>query len=642
MFQTRSLAFKFILFFSTSTLLIFSLVLFYSYRSSRDIIQKNQEKDALNTARLTAARIQNTLTTVEKAAQSLADNLEYTTWSETELQTLIRTTIQATPDIYGSAVAFEPRSRPGKPELFAPYFYRFQGGVKHTDLARESYAYLLWDWYQIPKELGSPQWSEPYYDEGGGNILMSTYSVPLYSHVGKERRFIGIVTADVSLEGLQSIVSSIKIMKTGYGFLISRNGAVVTHPDKKLIMNETLFSLAEARNDTRLWDLGRKMIHGESGAASIRDFYSQKDCWMTYTPIPSSRWSLAVLFPKEEMLADIHDLYRNQILLAFIGLVLFSGAVIFISGTITRPLRAMAKATADIAQGNLDGTLPPVTSHDEVGQMAAGFETMQRSLKEYIRKLTETTAAKERIESELGIARKIQMSILPKQLPVSASPAFDLLAVIEPAREVGGDFYDFFMIDDRQLCFLIADVSGKGIPAALFMAFTKTLVKATARSGLNPAAILTQVNQELAAENETTTFVTLFYGLLDIETGEVRYANAGHNPPLLVQRMGQAAYLDKPGGLVLGALEGINYQEERLRLEPGEYLFLYTDGVTEAMNRQEALFGEERLLRDLNGLSGRPLEEIAMGIMDKVKTFSQGLDQSDDITMLVLKYNGLR
>ena len=248
---------------------------------------------------------------------------------------------------------------------------------------------------------------------------MTTYSLPFYGKVGGERRFLGIVTADVSLEGLQEIVSSIKILKTGYGFLISKNGTLITHPSKELIMNETLFGVAEARGDARLREIARKMIKGESGSLPFRDLVSARKCWMTYTPIPLSGWSLAVLFPVDELTADINRLYRIMIVLAVIGLALLSVAVIFISRTITRPLRAMAKATEDIAKGNLDNPLPLVTSRDEVGKMAEGFMAMQKSLKEYIRKLTETTAAKERMESELSIAREIQMSILPKIFPPS-------------------------------------------------------------------------------------------------------------------------------------------------------------------------------------------------------------------------------
>jgi len=641
MLRNKSLTFKLILFFSTSSILIFSIVLAYSYRYSREIIQTDQEKDARNLALMKVMRIETVLNAVQKVTQSLADHLGNSSCSKEELLTMIRTFLEHNPEIYGSTVAFEPFAYDKKTLYFAPYFHRKGREIEFADLAKESYSYLLWDWYQIPKELLVPQWSEPYYDEGGGNILMTTYSVPIYGKVGGQKRFRGIVTADISLEGLQEIVSSIKILKTGYGFLISKNGTLVTHPSQELIMNETLFGVAEARGDTRLREIARKMIKGESGSIPFWDLVSTKNCWMTYTPIPSTGWSLAILFPMDELMADINRLYRTMIIMAVIGLTLLSVAVIFISGTITRPLRAMAKATGDIANGNLDSALPPVKSRDEVGKMAEGFMIMQKSLKEYIQKLTETTAAKERMESELSIAHEIQMSILPKNFPpFSDRPEFDLYAVIEPAREVGGDFYDFFQIDPTHLCFVMADVSGKGVPASLFMAVTKTLIKATAKTGITPAEILTRVNNELASENEAIMFVTIFCGILNTGTGEILYANAGHNPPLLINKEGKVAYLQKSGGLVLGVMEGISYQVESLSLEAGESLFMYTDGVTEAMNIQKELFSAERLQKELSMLAQRPIQEMVSILMQRIKDFSGEALKSDDITMMVLQYKG--
>jgi phosphoserine phosphatase RsbU/P len=641
MFRNRSLALKLILFFSFSSILIFSAVFIYNYRYSREIILKNQEKDARNLALVAVNRIETMLNGVEKVPQNLADFLEKSSYGKEELLSLQKALVEHNQGIFGSAVAFEPYAFNKKFSCFVPYFFKKATKIEYTQLGQESYAYLEADWYQIPRELNTPQWSEPYYDEGGGNILMTTYSVPFFQEKGGNRRFRGIVTADVSLEWLQEIVSSIKILKTGYGFLISKNGTLVTHPSKELIMNATIFGLAEALGDRHLREIGRKMIKGESGSTPFQDPISSKECRLVYAPIPSTGWSLAVLFPLDELMADIQGLNRIMIIMAIVGLAVFSVAVIFISGRITGPLRAMAKATEEIAIGNLDIQLPAVRSRDEVGKMASAFVAMQKSLKTYIQKLTETTAAKERIESELNIAREIQMSILPKIFPPFPDRSeFDLFAVIEPAREVGGDFYDFFQIDPSHLCFIMADVSGKGVPAALFMAVTKTLIKATATVGITPAEILTRVNNELAEGNDAAMFVTVFCGILDTETGEVLYANAGHNPPLHIRKGGQVSYLENSGGLVLGVEEGIVYQVDRIQLEPGEMLFLYTDGVTEAMNDQEDLFSEERLQEELARCSQKAIQALIATLMQRINEFVGEAPQSDDITMMVLQYRG--
>lgn len=641
MLRNSSLALKLILFFLLSSILIFSIIFAYNYYYSREMILRTQDSDAMNLAQVSVERIEGTLNSIEKVTEGQARFLENASYSQEELLTLIRTTVEHNPEIYGCTIAFEPYGVDPKNRSFAPYYYKNNGRLQFADLSRESYSYTQADWYQIPKELKTPQWSEPYFDEGGGNILMATYSVPFFQNQGGQRTFRGVVTADVSLEWLEEIVSAIKILKTGYGFLISKNGTLVTHPAQEMIMNETLFGIAEERGDPRLREIGRKMINGNAGRVPFRDILSGKECRMYYTPIPSNGWSLAVLFPVQELMADIDRLNQTMIILVLAGLSLLSLAVIFISRTITRPLRVMAKATEAIAKGDLDSELSNIQSGDEVGKMAQAFVTMQHSLKEYIRKLTVTTAAKERIESELSIAREIQMSILPKNFPpFPDQPEFDLYAVIEPAREVGGDFYDFFKIDRNHLCFVMADVSGKGVPASLFMAVTKTLVKATAKEGITPAEILTQVNNDLAEGNEASMFVTLFCGILNIETGEILFANAGHNPPLLITKQGQVSYLEGASGLVLGAMEGITYQGDRLQLESGESLFLYTDGVTEAMDLGENLFSEERLQQELSRLTQKPIQEILETLLERVKAFSREAPQSDDITMMVLQYRG--
>jgi sigma-B regulation protein RsbU (phosphoserine phosphatase) len=340
-------------------------------------------------------------------------------------------------------------------------------------------------------------------------------------------------------------------------------------------------------------------------------------------------------------MADITRLNWIMGFLGTAGVLLLSVAVVFIARSITRPLRQMAEATRGIAAGNLDIELPSVKSGDEVGKLSEAFQYMEKSLKEYIRELTETTASKERIESELKIAHDIQMSILPKIFPPFPDrKEFNIYALIEPAREVGGDFYDFFFIDHDHFCFVIGDVSGKGIPASLFMAVTKTLVKATAEKETTPGEILTRVNSELSQGNESCMFVTIFCGVLNIKTGEVSYANGGHNLPLVLRRDRETGFLDGKGGLVVGAMEDSRYETESFVLQPGESLFLYTDGVTEAMNGREELFSDERLKGEIILLRGKTVYETIQAVIKGIVSFCGGVPQSDDITMMMIQFNG--
>ena len=266
---------------------------------------------------------------------------------------------------------------------------------------------------------------------------------------------------------------------------------------------------------------------------------------------------------------------------------------------------------------------------------------MSRALREHIRQLVDTTAAKERIEGELSVAHDIQMSILPKMLPpFPHHESFNLFATIAPAKEVGGDFYDFFQIDEAHLGLVIADASGKGVPASLFMAVTKTLIKATACVDRSPAETLGEVNDELACNNDQSMFITVFFAILDLRSGELRYANAGHNPPLLIGRDGALSYLPRTGQLVLGAMEDYRYRCDTLSLSPGDRLFLYTDGVTEAMNEVGEQYSEQGLLATLAAQPPIAIDALTDATVAAVRRFAGAAPQSDDITIMVVEYLG--
>ncbi len=641
MFRNKGIAFKLVLFFTLSSALIFAVIFSYNYLVSRRMIKKGIKENSVNLITTTTSRIEVLLTSTQKVPQNVAYLLENTNYDESELFKIIYAIVEKNPEIFGAAVAFEPFAFDKKRKYYAPYFYKANGGISFKYLDR-FYDYFSWDWYQIPRELEQPQWTEPYFGEGGG-ILMSSYAVPFYRVVEGTRRLAGVVVVDISLDHLRDIVSSIKILNSGYGFLISKNGTFVTHPIKEYIMNETIFSVAEERGDSMLRETGRRMIRGETGYSQIpvRSAVTGKYCIMTYVPIKSNGWSLGVLFPNDELMADITNLNHVVIALGVIGLLLLSLAIVFIARSITRPLTEMADAAVKIGRGDLEVQLPEAKAGDEVGKLTVALDCMKTSLKDYIREITETTASRQRMESELKIARNIQMGILPKEFPAFPGRTdFDIHATTIPAREVGGDFYDFFLIDKDHLCFVIGDASGKGIPAAIFMAYTKTLIKAKASVSIEIGSLMEQVNDELAKGNDADMFITVFCAILNTETGEMSYANGGHNPPLVMREAGGIDYLDGPGELVVGIMEGSRYSTRNLVLKPGDGLFLYTDGVTEAMNDAGEIFNTDRL-KDvvLAGRGGSALDITGI-VTEAVNSFCNDAPQYDDITMMVVRYEG--
>jgi sigma-B regulation protein RsbU (phosphoserine phosphatase) len=617
---------------------IFTSVFSYHYYVSRQIIVKNIESNATSLTRATVNRIDTVLCSVEKVPWNLAQLLKIPHADRSDIDRLLRTAVQHNPEIYGAAVAFEPYA--GDPEIyaFAPYLYKAGPDITATLIP---YDYFTWDWYRLPKSLDRPVWTEPYFDEGAGGVVMATYSVPFHQTVLNEQRLMGVMTADVSLSWLSEIVSSIRIARTGYAFLLSKTGTFVTHPDPDLVLNETIFSVAEARGDARLHELGKRMIRGESGFVPIQSILIQKPCWLAYAPLSSSGWSLGVLFPQDELMTDLARLNRTMLSLSLAGFLLIFAVIVWIARSITKPLRDLSKVTEDIARGHLDSHVPEVRARDEVGKLAAAFETMRCALKQHIQELTETTAAKERIESELRIAHDIQMGILPKIFPpFPERRELDIYACLIPAKEVGGDLYDFFFLDEDHLCFAVGDVSGKGVPASLFMAITKTLIRTKASKGLTADMVLTRVNQDLSLDNPSLMFVTLFLGILDLRTGDLEYCSGGHNPPYLIRAAGGVERLEPTRGMALGVMEDSVYHSKRVSLRMGDSLMLYTDGVTEAMNEDDVLFSEERLAGELVSLRERPLKESIDTLIEKVGIFSGTAPQTDDITLMRLIFNG--
>lgn len=283
-----------------------------------------------------------------------------------------------------------------------------------------------------------------------------------------------------------------------------------------------------------------------------------------------------------------------------------------------------------------------IKTNDEIECLSEAFANMTEDINLYIDNIQQITADKERIAAELNVATTIQTSMLPCIFPAFPErEEFDIYATMQPAKEVGGDFYDFFLINETHLGIVIADVSGKGVPAALFMVIAKTLIKNHAQSGKSPEEVFDTVNAQLCENNEAGMFVTAFMGVLNLETGELVFANAGHNPPLIKKKDGKYEWLKTKPGFVLAGLEGVKYMRREITIESGDTLFLYTDGVTEALNPEKQLYSDERLNITLNEIDGNAeLKDILRTVKKDIDSFANGENQADDITMLVMKYNG--
>ncbi len=518
--------------------------------------------------------------------------------------------------------------------------------------ARES------SWYQEAAKLkdGEVYWSHPIQDGSGRGIALIC-SMPVYV----DGKLVGVAGSGGLIENIQEMVQSTSIGESGYAFLLNTNSMNVianANPDEDSEINRFRDNLLDTGNE-ELTAVMEKIREGESGIAQAA--LDGKESYLAYSPLTTTSWVVVTVIGLDDasIVTPINDLQENISaitrrttkdinekirLMAGLFVVIASVitvVIIFLSNKfarrLTQPIYTLTEGAGQISGGNLDYRIE-VQSDDETALLGEAFNHMTDSLKDYIRNLSRVTAEKERIGTELDIARNIQASMLPCIFPAFPDRAeFDIYASMDPAKEVGGDFYDFFMVDERHLAIVVADVSGKGVPAALFMVIGKTLIKDHTKPGIDLGEVFTEVNELLCESNSEGLFITAFEGVLDLATGELRFVNAGHEIPYICKGNGYEPYKIR-AGFVLAGMEGMRYQCGSMQLEPGDKIFQYTDGVTEATNQEMELYGMERLGEILcRNVDAEP-QKLLESVKEDIDAFVGEALQFDDITMLCLEY----
>ena len=537
--------------------------------------------------------------------------------------------------IIGSSIAFRPDYYPEKGRMFAPYAVRKEdGNLERKNLGTEVYDYLAQPWYTGAAESGEARWSDPYFDKGGADDIISTYSYPIKDAGGK---VIAVLTADISLKNLADKVLDIHPYPNAYCFMLDSKGHYVVHHKRARILYQDIQTATNYMADRNVEKLIAGMLSQQSGMEKIMD--GDNPCYVFYTPINTSGWPVALVCPKDEVYAVINELSLTIISVFVLGGIFLLIMCRWIIHRVSSPLKQFSKAATQVARGQLDTELPEIKSEDELAYFRDTFEYMQHSLREHISELELTTSIKNRMEGELQVARRIQMGMIPKVFPPYPERAqLDLYAHLQPAREVGGDFYDFFIINNK-LYLVVGDVSGKGVPASLVMAITCRLIRLIAAQTDSTAQMAKALNDSISEENNTNMFVTMFIGVLNLEDGCFRYCNAGHNPPVLALPDSEARFHEVKPNIPIGVMCGFDFIEQSMQLPNHGTLFLYTDGVNEAENKNAELFGNKRMLSVVRRHSCEPAKSIVEHMMNEVNQFAGDAAQSDDITMLCLRYH---
>ena len=633
---SRSFATRLSIYVLSFTLIVFTTIMVLAYNYS-------QEKVTNYAIERTHGLLNNMVTEISSQLSSVKTTVNQSLWMlegglnhPDSLRHIITEVVKNNPFIVGSGIAFRPDYYKDKGKYFMPYA-AFRNGkdgeIDYHILGSQNYDYPCMDWYLIPQLLKQEYWSEPYYDEGGGNIIMSTYAKPLYNSDGE---VFAIFTANISLSQFTDTISHLKPYESSYTYLLSRNGSFLTHADRSKIMNETIFSEAFDGNNQAQEQIGHEMLAGHTGTKHFN--YKGKDSYAFYTPIQHIGWSVCTVCPSKIILHDLDSISREIIYTFLAGMLALFLMVYSIIRRLARPLEKFSESARQIALGRFDVKLPNVHSNDEIKDLHDSLSYMQHSLSAYVTELQATTASKERIESELSIAREIQMGMIPKIFPPYPDRNdVDLHAILHPAKEVGGDLYDFY-INDNRLYFVIGDVSGKGIPASLFMAITRSLFRTLSQQAVSPARIVTEMNNSISDNNESNMFVTLIVGILDLQTGILKLSNAGHNPPFIIYPDGEVSLLEFKTYLFAGVMEDVVYSDEEITLKEGSKLFLYTDGVTEAEDIDKQLYGEEKLLEVLSQNTSSDVRSTVDAVVSSVAGHVKEAEASDDLTILLIHY----
>ena len=617
--------------------IIFNVALGFLFYQSREAVREEAISKATQILKNTSIRVESILNRVEVASNMTMWLVQRHPDKADSMFVYSRGMLLNNPDFYNCSIAFEPYYFKDKGRYFSAYTKYIGDSIRTIQGGNDNYQYFYMDWYLMAKLLDKPSWTEPYMDidvATNTSEMVTSYCQPLKNHQGE---VIGVINTSLSLNWLSHTISAVKPFPNSYSIMIGRGGTYFVHPDSTKITRQTIFTQTLEHPDTALTALGHAMQRGEEGLKQMN--IDGKDCYVFYKPLGQTGCSMAVVCPESDIFHGFDRLRNSVRAIVFVGLFLMLFFFIRVITSELQPLRRLAEEAETIASGQFDTQLPELQRIDEIGQLSQSFGNMQQSLVKYIEELKDTTIQKASIERDLSIASDIQMGMLPVKFPTKEDrDDVQLYASLTPAKAVGGDLFDFYFRDEK-LFFCIGDVSGKGVPASLFMAVTRSIFRTVSVHESMPDRIVTIMNRTIADMNKTNMFVTLFVGVLDLPTGRLHYCNAGHDAPLLVGA--GVGELPCDANIPVGFMPQWKYTLQEAHIFTGTTIFLFTDGLTEAEDINHAQFQMERV----HEVAGQALaqqmqepKELIGSMTEAVHQFVGDAEQSDDLTMMAIQY----
>jgi sigma-B regulation protein RsbU (phosphoserine phosphatase) len=549
--------------------------------------------------------------------------------SPEQLTRLVQLNVEADDMIQGAKLVIDTAD---PAESFAIRVDRTDRGLRTDALSSDDHVAEdpAWAWLEVPLQTGNPGWTEPFFDGRAGDALLVSFAAPIV----RDGAVVGVVSVSLDTYGLSDHLASVEVPGGGFTLLSPSGNILVLLERSRLRSAPNLFDLAHELDHPEYDEIGRRAIAGESGVAQTDGLLLQGRRWIAFAPVPSTEWSLIAVVPEEILLEFSRSQLQLGLAFLLVGLVIILLLIWFMATRITRPLARLVSAVEHLGTGDLDARVTGIGTRDEIGELAGTFNRMVTDLKAHVEALECETAAREAVESELRVARQIQTSLLPTDFP--DDDTFDLHAINLSAKQVAGDFFDFFVLDDGTLVVIVADVSGKGVPAALYMAVARTVLRQVCYAHDSLAAAVTAANGILDENDLGSMYVTLFIGWYDTSSGEMHYVNAGHPPPYRIDRAGKITPFGDVSGTVLGLLPGREYRDGRERLATGDRLVLFTDGVPEAATGDDEFYGDERFVALLEACANEAASEICERVTNAVSEYQAG-QLNDDITVMALE-----
>ena len=624
---------------------VIAAVIFIKAESGMSGMSDNHYSDVLD---LTNEKVQGILRAVEVSAVNVREGVERDLSTPEAVYASLERELGLNPHLRGCAIAFVGDYFPEEGPWFEPSVSRTKDGrLERRQLSVPEQNYHDTPQFQQTLTTGADTWLDPRRDRSGAKMMLCAYSTPVR---GPEGKIVGVLRVDASLDWMTAQMQEIDRIvherdripddaeHQPYSFLLDREGDYIAHPDTERMLEQNYFDSegSVSSKDTSYAHIGHTMLAGGKGRE--KTVIDGVPSYVYYAPIEKTGWSVGIVVPRSAVIRPgiLQGLFLLGMML--LGILLISLATRLMIKRTAKPLQYLAQSAKEVAKGDFNTPLPTIEHRDEIRLLRDSFADMQTSLADYVRELTATTAQKASMESELSIAREIQLSMLLTDFALSPKrDDLEIYASLTPAKAVGGDFYDFLVRDGR-LFFCIGDVSGKGIPSALVMSIISTQFRSLSSTEDKPEKIVSAINAASKDRNASMMFATLFVGILDLDTGVLSYCNAGHNAPILIGK--ESRFLKVESNLPVGVETGWKYKGQQLTLAPGKTLLLYTDGLTEAENGNHDQFGERRILDVLGETGAVDPETLVRELADAVHTFTEPAEQSDDLTMLAIRYLG--